>query len=147
MTYFRFLPLVAALTASVALTACNTPPMTMPMGNASASPMATPDQMGKMDAQMKTMQAMHDKMMAAKTPEERSKLMAEHMKSMQDGMAMMEGMSGGGMKGMQGMQGMQGMGGMGGDMAARHQAMEKRMEMMQTMMKMMMDRIPAAPMK
>ena len=111
------------------------------MGSASASPMATPDQMGKMDAQMKNMKAMHDKMMAATTPEERSKLMAEHMKSMQDGMAMMEGMSGAGMGGMKGMQGM------GGDMAARHQTMEKRMEMMQTMMKMMMDRMPAAPMK
>ncbi|MBC7444151.1 MAG: hypothetical protein H7273_01590 [Polaromonas sp.] len=144
MTCFRFPPLAVALTAVIGLTACNTSPMTMPMGNASASPMTTPDQMGMMDTQTKTMQAMHDKMMAAKTPEERSKLMAEHMKSMQDGMAMMEGLSGGGMKGMQGMGGM---GGMGGDMAARHQTMEKRMEMMQTMMKMMMDRMPAAPMK
>ena len=143
MTSFRFLPLAVALTGAIGLTACNTSPMTMPMGNASASPMTAPDHLGKMDAQMKTMRAMHDKMMAAKTPEERSKLMAEHMKSMQDGMAMMEGMSGGGMKGMQGM------GGMGGDMATRHQTMEKRMEMMQTMMKMMMmmDRMPATPTK
>ena len=79
MTTFRFIPLSVALAGAIALTACNTAPMMMPMGSASASPMATPDQMGKMDAQMKTMQAMHDKMMAAKTPEERSKLMAEHM--------------------------------------------------------------------
>ena len=141
MTHFRFISLAFSLAAAIALTACNTAPMMMPMGTASASPMAMPDQMGKMDAQMKTMQAMHDKMMAAKTPEERGKLMAEHMKSMQDGMAMMEGMSGAGMGGMKGMQGM------GGDMAARHQTMEKRMEMMQTMMKMMMDRMNAAPMK
>ena len=141
MTSFRFIPLSVALAGAIALTACNTAPMMMPMGSASASPMATPDQMGKMDAQMKTMQAIHDKMMAAKTPEERSKLMAEHMKTMQDGMAMMEGMSGSGMGTMKGMQGM------GGDMATRHQAMEKRMEMMQTMMKMMMDRMPIAPMK
>ena len=141
MTSFRFIPLSVALAGAIALTACNTAPMMMPMGSASASPMATPDQMGKMDAQMKTMQAMHDKMMAAKTPEERSKLMVEHMKTMQDGMAMMEGMSGSGMGTMKGMQGM------GGDMATRHQAMEKRMEMMQTMMKMMMDRMPTAPMK
>ena len=147
MTSFRFIPLSVALAGAIALTACNTAPMMMPMGSASASPMATPDQVGKMDAQMKTMQAMHDKMMAAKTPEERSKLMAEHMKTMQDGMAMMEGMSGSGMGTMKGMQGMQGMQGMGGDMATRHQAMEKRMEMMQTMMKMMMDRMPTAPMK
>jgi hypothetical protein len=137
MTQFRFIPLAVALTAVIALTACNTAP-TMPMGTASANSMATPDQMGKMDAQMKTMQGMHDKMMNAKTPEERSKLMAEHMKTMQDGMAMMEGMSGGGMKGMQGMT---------GDMGARQQMMEKRMEMMQSMMKMMMDRMPAAPAK
>ena len=115
------------------------------MGTASATTMAAPEQMAKMDAQMKTMQAMHDKMMSAKTPEERSKLMAEHMKTMQDGMAMMDGMSGAGMGGMKGMQGMGGMGGMGGDMGARHQMMEKRMEMMQSMMKMMMDRMPAAP--
>ena len=141
MTHFRFIPLAAALTAAIALTACNTAPTMMPMGTASASSMATPDQMGKMDAQMKAMQAMHDKMMSAKTPEERSKLMAEHMKTMQDGMAMMEGMSGAGMGGMKGMPGMT------GDTGARQQMMEKRMEMMQTMMKMMMDRMPAAPAK
>ena len=135
MTHFRFIPLAVALTAASALVACNTAPA-MPMGTASANSMATPDQMAKMDAQMKTMQGMHEKMMNAKTPEERSKLMAEHMKTMQDGMAMMDGM--GGMKGMQGMT---------GDMGARHQMMEKRMEMMQTMMKMMMDRMPAAPTK
>ena len=141
MTHFRFIPLAVALTAAIALTACNTAPTMMPMGTASASSMATPDQMGKMDAQMKSMQAMHDKMMSAKTPEERNKLMADHMKSMQDGMAMMEGMSGAGKGGMKSMPGMT------GDMGAHQQMMEKRMEMMQTMMKMMMDRMPAAPAK
>ena len=144
MTHFRFIPLALALTAAIALTACNTAPTMMPMGTASASSMATPDQMGKMDAQMKTMQGMHEKMMNAKTPEERSKLMAEHTKVMQDGMAMMDGMSGAGMGGMGGMKGMQGM---SGDIGARQQMMEKRMEMMQTMMKMMMDQMPAAPTK
>ena len=149
MTRFRFIPLALALTATSALVACNTAPG-MPMGAAPAGSMATPDHMAKMDAHMKTMQAMHEKMMNAKTPEERSQLMAEHMKTMQDGMAMMEGMSGagmGGMKGMGGMGDMKGMHGMAGDMGARHQMMEKRMEMMQTMMKMMMDRMPAAPVK
>ena len=141
MTHFRFIPLAAALTAAIALTACNTAPTMMPMGTASASSMGTPDQIGQMDAQMKTMQVMHDKMMSAKTPEERNKLMAEHMKTMQDGMAMMEGMSGAGKGGMKGMPGMT------GDMGAHQQMMEKRMEMMQTMMKMMIDRIPAAPAK
>lgn len=143
MTHFRFIPLAIAFTAAIALTACNTAPM-MPMGAASANSMASSDQMGKMEAQMKTMQGMHEKMMNAKTPEERSKLMAEHMKAMQDGMAMMGGMSSAGMGDMKGMQGAPGM---SGDMGARQQMMEKRMEMMQTMMKMMMDRMPAVPAK
>jgi hypothetical protein len=95
---------------------------------------AGPD-MVRMDAQMKTMREMHDKMMAAKTPEARNALMAEHMKAMQEGMTMMEGMSPGGM------------GGMKGDMAARQQLMEKRMEMMHSTMQMMMDRLPAGPAK
>lgn len=91
--------------------------------------------MARMDTQMKAMREMHDKMMAAKTPEERSALMAEHMKTMQDGMAMMKGMSPDGMAGMQ------------GDATARSQMMEKRMEMMESMMQMMMDRMPAAPIR
>ena len=47
----------------------------------------------QMDAQMKTMRAMHDRMMAANTPEERHALMPEHMKAMQGGMTMMAGMT------------------------------------------------------
>jgi hypothetical protein len=176
MMKFRFIPLAAALVATISLTACKTAPM-MPMGNASASPgTAAPNSMAMMDAQMKTMQGMHDKMMAAKTPEERNKLMAEHMKTMQDSMKMM-----GDMKGMQGMQGMhdkmmaaktpeernklmaehmktmqdsmkmmgdmKGMQGMTGGMGARHQMMEKRMDMMHSMMQMMMDQMPTAPVK
>ena len=128
MTHFRYLPL--ALAATSALAACNTAPP-MPMGEAAAHSMASPDHTSKMDAQMKTMDDMHQRMMNAKTPQERNKLMAEHMKAMQAGMAMM-----GDMKDMSGMT---------GDMEARHQMMTKRMEMMQTMMKMMMDRMQAVP--
>ena len=111
-----------------------------PAGSASApKAKATPGKSNpaitRTDAQIKAMQEMHDKMMAAKTPEERNALMAEHMKTMQDGMAMMSGMSSGAMAGMPG----------GADM--RNQMMEKRMDMMQTMMQMMMDRLPAAPAK
>lgn len=106
-TSFRFIPLALALTTAGALVACNTA-LAKPMGAAPASSMATSDHMARMDAQMKTMQSMHDKMMAAKTPEERSKLMAEHMKTMRDGMKMMDGMSGAGM------------GDMTGEMGARH---------------------------
>jgi hypothetical protein len=120
------------------------------------------DNSQRMDAQIAAMRQMHQKMMDAKTPEARQALMAEHMKTMQDGMAMMSGMSG--MAGMGGMGGagkggMAGMGSMGGagkggmngkmpsDMAAHHQMMAKRMEMMETMMQMMMDRLPATPAK
>ena len=112
-----------------------------PAGAASASTSKTmpgksrPD-MARMDSQMKAMQGMHEKMMAAKTPVERTALMAEHMKTMQDGMAMMSGMSPGDTGGM---------GGMKSDMAGHHQMMEKRMEMMQAMMQMMMDRLPSTP--
>ena len=100
-----------------------------------------PEKMDAMDQRMKDMQAMHEKMMSAKTPEERQALMAEHMKMTQDGMAMMKQM--GGMSKMGGMQGGKGMGGM----SERHQMMEKRMEMMESMMQMMMDRMqsPMAP--
>ncbi|HEX6703779.1 MAG TPA: hypothetical protein VF169_03385 [Albitalea sp.] len=73
------------------------------------------------DTTMKSMRAMHDKMMAAKTAAERQALMADHMKAMQDGMAMM--------------------GQMKGEKAGMSsEAMAKRMDMMEMMMQMMMDR-------
>ena len=104
------------------------------------------DKMASIDKQMKAMQAMHEKMASAKTPEERQALMAEQMKMMQDGMGMMKQM--GGMSGMGGMQGgKQGSKGMSGNMADRQQMMEKRMEMMESMMQMMMDRTSPAPAK
>ena len=86
-----------------------------------------------MAAMEQRMRAMHEKMVAAKTPQERQALMAEHMKTMQDGMRMMESMhgqmaSGNPPAGMAGMQ---------------HDPliMEKRMDMMESMMQMMMDRM------
>lgn len=93
-----------------------------------------------MDAQMKQMKAMHEKMMAGKTPEERRAKMAEHMKSMHEGMAMMDGTAGG-MSGM----GMSKSAAPGAGMS--HEMMEKRIDMMQQMMqqmmKMMMERMTA----
>jgi hypothetical protein len=71
-------------------------------------------------ATMKSMREMHDKMMAAKTSEERQALMADHMKAMQDGMAMMGQMKAG--------------------QASSAEAMGRRMDMMEMMMQMMMDR-------
>ena len=97
--------------------------------------------MGKMDAQMKAMHAMHAKMMRAKTPEERSALMAEHMNVMRKGMAMMNDTSKPGMgTGPMAMQG-------ASDMEGHHEMMEKRMAMMASMMQMMMDRLPESPEK
>ena len=78
------------------------------------------------ETQMKSMQAMHEKMVAAKTPEERQALMGEHMKTMQDGMAMMDQMKA--------------PGGKGDAMSMNPETMGKRMDMMEMMMQMMMDR-------
>lgn len=94
----------------------------------------------KFDQQMKTMQEMHQKMMAAKTPAERAALMNVHMKAMQDGMAMM-GQMGGGMP-MQGQMG--GKSSMPGG-PSMHTDMVQRMEMMEMMMQMMVDREAARP--
>ncbi len=98
--------------------------------------------------------------MAAATPAERQALMAEHMKAMQGGMALMREMhakhAGMGKGGMGGMGGMGAMGSHGGtapmtgmadgkgmpaDMAQRHQMMTEHMAMMQLMMDMMADRM------
>jgi hypothetical protein len=102
----------------------------MPAKTAASKPVRGMDSIAKgkmdqMEGPMKTMQEMHQKFMAAKTPEERNALMPEHMKATKEAMRMIQGMSG-----------------IGGDMAAYHQMMEKRMEMMQSMMQMMMDRLP-----
>ncbi len=112
-------------TIQVAQATAASPGMGMGMGGMAAMP-------GQAE-QMKAMQAMHDKMMAAKTPEERNAMMAEHMKVMQNGMSMMGRMGPGAMAGKP------------GDMAARQGMMEQRMDMMQSMMQMMMDRMAPAP--
>jgi hypothetical protein len=93
-----------------------------------------------MQDRMKAMREMHDKMMNAKTPAERQALMADHMKAMQDGMEMMKGMGGKGGMGAMG----SGMG-MPADPAKRQQMMEARLDMMQMMMDMMMQRLPNPP--
>lgn len=136
MTQFRYIPLAFALAAAGALSACATSPMT-PMNKPVAGGVAAPHAMARMDEQMKTMLTMHDRMMKAKTPEERSKMMAEHMKAMQGGMEMMKGMGGD-------MGGMQGMHATAGDMATHHKMMAKHMEMMQAMMGMMHEHMMAS---
>ena len=92
-----------------------------------------------MQKQMQAMKAMHEKMMNAKTPEERSALMAEHMQTMRDGMGMMQKM--GPSSGMGGMGALKGGKAMACDMHESHRMMGMRMEMMESMMQMMMDRM------
>ena len=91
-----------------------------------SAPLAKSKKLAGVDQQMKQMQAMHEKMMAANTPEERAALMNEQMKSMQNGMHMMDMMK-------QDSSGMP----MSGQ---KHELMEMRLDMMQMMMQAMMDR-------
>ena len=148
MSAFTTLTAAAAL---VLLTACASPGGTAGATSAKAdehaghhpeaSAAVPAASMPAMQERMKAMREMHDKMMNAKTPAERQALMADHMKTMQDGMDMMKGMGGMGAMGA-------GMGdgkGMPAEMAKRHQMMEGRMEMMQMMMEMMMQRLPNPP--
>lgn len=88
-------------------------------------PGAPHDQAARYDHQMKRMSDMHQKMTAAKTPQERQALMAEHMQAMQGGMSMMCEMRGHGMA-------MQG--GASADLAKRC------MDMKDMMTNMMLDR-------
>jgi hypothetical protein len=79
-------PLLAALATAFALSACATGgghEGHSPGGAGSAGAHA------HFDHQMHSMSEMHQRMLAAKTPEERRALMAEHMKAMQGGMRMM----------------------------------------------------------
>ena len=82
-----------------------------------------------MAEQMQSMHAIHDRLLAAKTPQERQALMAEHMKLMQSSMSMMQGLRSNRPP---------------ASPEARQQMMEMRMDMMQSMMQMMMDRMPEA---
>jgi hypothetical protein len=108
-------------------------------GMQSGSAMNMSSQMGQMDEHMKKMQALHDKMTSATTPEERQKVMDEQRQEMQGGMAMMKPMmQGGAMMGGKG-SGMMGQKGQPADTASQMQMMQKRMDMMQMMMQTMMD--------
>ncbi len=144
MKLIRTLTLLAAMATSLPALA----------QTASAPTLPPPAWSQNMDKQMQSMRELHDKMLAARTPEERSKLMAEQMKLMQGGMDMMGGMGPGMGMGMGGGPGMQPGAAAGRqsampkgapDAGTRMQMMEKRMEMMQSMMQMMMDRTAPAP--
>jgi len=97
-----------------------------------ASPVALPAPAGY-DQQMKKMQEMHQQMAAAKSPEERAALMKDHMRAMQDGMGMMDQMRGA-------MMGGKAVAGGKSAMPMDASMMRRRMDMMDMMMQMMMDR-------
>jgi len=106
----------------------------------------------KMQENATKMQVQLDRLAAAKSPEERQKLLAEHMQTMRENMMLGQQLAMGGndcpmmnmMGGNMGMMGMMGRGGMmmgpggpAGDpdiMMNRMQQMERRMDMMQMMM-------------
>lgn len=102
--------------------------------------------MARMDEHMEKMQALHERMAGATTPEERQQVMAEQRQEMQNCMAMMKPMMhGGGMMGGKG-GGMMGQKGSPADADAHMQMMQvrmdviqKRMDMMHVMMQSMLD--------
>lgn len=128
-------------------------PVASPDGGAAPADQASGgQQLAAMDRQLQHMRDMHTKMSAAKTDQERQALMAEHKKAMHDGLRLMGGAgaasapsdaSRSGHAGHPGQSGQGGHsghgGGMGSHMMQRHAMMEKRMEMMQATMQLMMD--------
>lgn len=127
-------------------------------GQKPAATASTPDtpSAGKSADLMKRMSDLHERMMVAKTPAERQKLMDEGRKLMQEGMSMMQDMKSGQPMGMGMMGGAMGQngaasgGGMGmGQCMDMHKAMSDRVDMMQMMMQTLMDQqaagaVPAA---
>ena len=127
-------PLVATLTLALTGFAVVAPAAGTNDPAAHHAPVAAANEAAaKADRQMGAMRDLHAKMAAAKTPQERTALMDEHMKAMQGGMAMMGAMNG------------------KGDMSAApaagsaHDTMTRRMDMMEMMMQMMMDREALKP--
>jgi len=106
---------------------------------AAARPAPAMDMTLQMDGHMKAMQALHDRMKGAGTPEERQKLGQEQQAEMQSCMAMMNhAADGGGMIGSMG-GGAMAQPGKPADGDAQMQMMQKRMDMMQLMMQTMVD--------
>lgn len=129
-------------TSAVLAQAAKTPP-TPPPG-AATCPVAT-------TGHLQRMQAMHEAMMKAGTPQERARLREQQWTLMHQGMGLMSSMRGGGMgmgegKPGSGMAMGPGRPGMGMGMAASRMGMggactAERMAMMEMMMQMMMDRM------
>ena len=94
---------------------------------------------GQMDEHMQLMKTLHEKIASATTPEARQILMDKQRAEMQDCMAMMDDMKkGDGKKGAMG-GGMMEQKGEPPDANAQMQMMQKRLDMMEMMIKAMMD--------
>ena len=132
------LTLAAVFAVGVAAAQDSKVPAAMPAGHAMCC-MDSNAQMGQMDEHMKRMQALHEQMASATTPEDRQRLMSDQRREMQHGMAMMQAKPHDGSR--MGGAGAGAMGQKGGpaDQKTQMQMMEKRMDMMQTMMQVMMD--------
>ncbi len=142
---------ILAASAAVTLAGCSSFPSA---GQSQAYEANRPDETASkvdpaaFEQQMATMREMHRKMMAAATPAERAALRKDHMQAMQGGMAMMGRMGGG--------RPMMGRGGAGMPMQCSgtpsacggpptQKDMAQRMDMMEMMMQMMLDREAATP--
>jgi len=132
------LTLAAVFAVGVAAAQDSKVPAAMPAGHAMCC-MDSNAQMGQMDEHMKRMQALHEQMASATTPEDRQRLMNDQRREMHRGMAMMQAKPHDGSR--MGGAGAGAMGQKGGpaDQKTQMQMMEKRMDMMQTMMQVMMD--------
>jgi|SRR5579859_146381 len=104
--------------------------------------------MDKMQEQMTKMHGQMEKIHATTDPQERRKLMDEHMQSMREGMKMMRGMGGDAMGGKKKGEPMMEEGGKGMDkdgmpmgmmMRKRHKMMDDRLDAMQKMMEQMLE--------
>jgi len=123
-------PALVTLGVLLAMAGCASDPVSgvhsahHPQPNATATP-------GRMDGMMKSMQEMHQRAAGSRTAEERARLMDEHMKLMQDGMAMM--------RRSRDEQASKGKGGRDGTPPSP-ESTDRRMDMMEMMMQMMVDR-------
>lgn len=84
----------------------------------------------RMDLEMKAMVEMHGRILAAASMQDRDALMTAHAKAMRDSMTMLNGISS------------QAPCGRRVDTLAQHQAMETRMDILQSMLQSMLDRMP-----
>ncbi len=140
----RFHPVAVAISLAVAFAAAVAQDVQHsphhPAGSASAAAprhdIGTPGGvavMVRMNAQMQAMQAMHEKIISAKTPAERDALMPEHMKLMRESMSMLRGMSPAKPASA------------AGNADMRQRALMQRLDMMESMMQMLVDGMPAPP--